>query len=365
MFDKERYSRQLALQEWSEAAQQKLAEAKVLVVGAGALGSACLPYLAAAGVGTIGVADGDQLEISNLHRQVLFREEDLGLNKARVLVERLQGLNSEVKWKSFEAFLRRDNIANIATDFDCIIDGTDNFATRYLVNDYCVFNEKWNVHGSIQGFSGQLAVFNAITQMGRSANYRDLYPIPPAPESVKNCAEHGVIGALPGMIGAQMALETIKHIADLPDKLWNRLVIVNTAPWGMQSFNIAQDPDNPLRTGELTELIDYDLFCGTKNQKIMKSISVKELNEWMQKGEDFQLIDCREPAEFEEVNMNGHLIPLQQIPTRQDEIARDKKVVIHCKMGGRSANAVQYLNQQGFDNLYNLEGGIMAWLNNK
>lgn len=364
-----RYSRHLTLPEWSEEKQLSLKKAKVLVVGAGALGCAVLPYLVAAGIGEICILDADIVEMSNLHRQVLYRQEDLGKGKAETACERLQSLNPHVNLSFKKEWLTSENAFELSEGFDFIVDGTDNFPTRYLVNDLCVLKDKVNIHGSIQGFQGQVAVFNALLENGeRSPNYRDLYPNPPAPGEVKSCAEYGVIGALPGIIGSMMALEAIKVISGMEGVLAGQVTSLNFVTFQQRTLRYRKDPQNPLRRKENKQdtLIDYDTFCGVPNkQQTMKEISVQELREWMNNGEDFQLVDVREHHEFEEANMNGHLIPLGEIPTRFSEIEKDKKVVIHCRSGMRSANAIQYLQAQGYDNLYNLEGGIIAWLTTK
>jgi adenylyltransferase/sulfurtransferase len=360
-----RYSRHLTLPEWSEEKQLSLKKAKVLVVGAGALGCAVLPYLVAAGVGELCILDADVVEVSNLHRQVLYRQEDIGKGKAETACERLSTLNPHVKLSFKKEWLTSQNAFELSDGYDFIVDGTDNFPTRYLVNDLCVLKNKVNIHGSIQGFQGQVAVFNALMENGeRSPNYRDLYPNPPAPGEVKSCAENGVIGALPGIIGSMMALETIKVISQTEGVLTGQVASLNFVPFHQRTLRYRKDPQNPLRREENRQetLIDYDAFCGVTKTSTMKEITVQELKEWMNKGEDFQLVDVREQHEFDEANMDGHLIPLGEVPTRFSEIEKDKKVVIHCRSGVRSANAIQYLQTQGFDNLYNLQGGILAWL---
>ncbi|MBU2018553.1 MAG: ThiF family adenylyltransferase [Bacteroidetes bacterium] len=359
----ERYSRQIRLPEFGIEAQHNLKNAKILVVGAGALGCAVLNYLSASGIGKIGIIDGDKVELSNLHRQVLFSSEDIGESKAEVAQKKLSKINQHIDFQIEKRFLTVSNAFNIVEDYDIIIDGTDNFPTRYLVNDLCFFTDKINVHGSIQGFQGQVAVFNAPLENGRSANYRDLYPTPPLPEDSKSCAENGVIGALPGIIGAMMALEAIKLAAGLNSALCNSIFQIDTLTFQTNTLIFRKDPENPLTRKENRQnnLINYQEFCGLNKQE-MKTINVQELKKWQAEGVEFQLIDVREPAEFDEANMEGLLIPLQQVPSRMEEINKEGKVVIHCRSGARSANAIQYLNQHGYDNLYNLEGGIIAWL---
>lgn len=369
MFSKEeldQYSRQIRLDGFGESAQEKLKSAKVLVVGAGALGSPVLSYLAAAGVGNICIVDGDKVERSNLHRQILFTAEDIGQSKAACAMRRLRLMNPEIQITCREVFISAENAIELANEFQIIVDGTDNFPTRYLVNDLCVLNGKVNIHGSIQQFSGQVSVFNALLKDGeRGPNYRDLYPMPPNPNEVVSCAEGGVIGALPGIIGSMMAMECIKAITGVGELLSGKLLQFDSLTGRSHLLTFTKDDENPLSgtNPKQSELIDYDQFCGLKKENKMKSINVHELKEMMDNQEDFQLIDVREQFEYDEANMKGHLIPLKEIPSRFSEIDRSKKVVVHCKMGGRSANAIGYLEQNhGFENLYNLEGGIISWI---
>lgn len=360
-----RYQRQLRLDQWTEEAQKKLLDTRVLVVGAGALGCPVIQYLTGAGVGKIGIVDDDLVELSNLHRQVLYKEQDLGRRKTEVAAEIVHQMNSEIDVQVFNLRLTSDNIHELAQNFDILVDGTDNFPTRYLVNDYCVLNEKVNVHGSIQQFSGQVSVFNALHQDGnRGTNYRDLFPEPPNPEEVVTCAEGGVIGALPGIIGTYMAMEVIKLASGVGDVLSGNLLTIDTLTNNIQNFKFRKRKDNPLTGDNPTqkELIDYVAFCaGNKKEETMKEIDVQELKRMMDAKEDFALIDVREEFEYAQANMGAELIPLQQVPERMDEIPKDKPVVVHCKMGGRSANAIMFLQQHGYSNLMNLKGGITAW----
>ncbi|MGJ8660999.1 MAG: ThiF family adenylyltransferase [Bacteroidota bacterium] len=364
--EQEQYSRQIRLQGFGVEAQEKLKSAKVLVVGAGALGCPVLLYLVGAGVGAIAIVDGDKIDLSNLHRQTLYSLEDIGKSKAKIAETKLKERNPNIKIVSFETFLTTENAFELAKDYDIVIDGTDNFPTRYLINDVCVLADKMNVHGSIQQFSGQVSVFNGLQNDGnRSPNYRDLFPVPPNPNDVVSCAEGGVIGALPGIIGSMMAMECIKIITGIGEPLFGKLYQYNSLNLQTVILNFTYDSSNPLRGNPAQQkgLIDYDQFCGIKKTNIMKEITVKDLKTMQDANEDFQLVDVREVSEFNEVNMGGDLIPLGEISSRFSEISRDKKVIIHCKMGGRSANAVQYLQQNhGYDNLYNLQGGIIAWI---
>lgn len=365
----ERYTRQIILQGFGIEAQNKLAKAKVLIVGAGALGCPVLTYLVAAGVGKIGIVDSDHVELSNLHRQVLYTANDIGKSKVLCAKERLTKMNPDVEILTFGMDFQVTNASELAKGFDIIVDGTDNFPTRYLVNDFCVLNDKINVHGSINQFSGQVSVFNHQLNDGqRGPNYRDLYPVPPNPIDVVSCAEGGVIGVLPGIIGNMMAMETLKIIAGIGEVLAGKLLQYDSLTGRSQLLTFAKDEENPVSGARPSQrdLIDYEQFCGLKKRQKMKSLSVAELKEMFDKKEDFQLIDVREQFEFDEANMAGELIPLGQIADRHTEISKDRKVVVHCKMGGRSANAIQFLEQNyGYDNLYNLEGGIIAWLSSK
>ncbi len=368
----ERYSRHLIIPEFNIEGQKKLKNARVLVVGTGGLGAPVLLYLTAAGVGTIGIVDFDIVDTSNLQRQVLFTTKDVGRPKVEAAKERLEALNPFVKFEIFNTRLDSSNALDIISQFDVVADGTDNFPTRYLVNDACVLAGKVNVFASIFRFEGQASVFNYLYPDGnRGPNYRDLFPTPPPPGLVPSCAEGGVIGVLPGILGSLQANEVIKVISGVGDPLAGRFFQFDAAEFKTRIFNISKDPENPL-TGlnpTQTELIDYEFFCGINlNHTQMKSeeknnqLSVAELNEWIQSGKDFQLIDVREPYEYEIANIGGLLIPKGEILQHLDEIDRDKNVVIHCRSGKRSQDVIDLLKQEaGLTNLYNLKGGILAW----
>ena len=364
-----RYSRHLALREFGLENQLKLKQAKVLVVGAGGLGSPALLYLAAAGIGTLGIADGDTVDLSNLQRQILFAVEDIGHNKAEIARARLSRLNPGITLQPYPTHLTSANALAVLKDYDVVIDCSDNFPTRYLLNDACVMLGKPLVYGSILRFEGHVSVFNLPLSDGqRSANYRDLFPEPPDPSSVPNCEEAGVLGILPGMVGAMQATETIKIITGLGEPLAEKLAILDAL-----SMNITTIRYHPQRDRYIiTTLIDYEDFCGLNQHKnksltfnereIMKEITVQELKQLMDSGADFQLIDVREPHEYEAANLDGELIPQGDIPSSVDKISRDKQVVIHCRSGARSGNMVQWLEKNHkFENLYNLKGGILAW----
>lgn len=359
-----RYSRHLNLPNFDLDSQMKLKKASVLLVGAGALSCSALPYLVAAGVGKIGLVDHDTVDLSNLQRQILYTVDDIGAKKVHAARARLQALNPHVQIVPIDAYVDKQSIAKIAAEYDIIVDACDNFPTRYLINDYCVLNQKINVHASIFQFKGQLSVFNMPTPEGRSSNYRDLYPVPPRPEDTKSCAEAGVIGALPGIMGSMQALECIKIITGIGQALINAFLFLDTFDFQTQKFTFAPDDTNPLigLNAEDYQNFDYEEFCGIKKINEMKSITVAELNQWITENKNFQLIDVREDHEYEQANLNGEHIPMNTIPDHVARVSKDMDVVIHCRSGVRSANVIQYLNQtHGFDNLYNLEGGIMAW----
>lgn len=363
-----RYDRHIILPQFGLAAQQKLKAAKVLVVGSGGLGSPLLLYLAAAGVGTIGIVDFDVVDDSNLQRQVLFGKNDIGAAKVLAAKSRLESLNPYIGIRVHQAQIRSENALDIIRDYDVVADGSDNFPTRYLVNDACVLSGKPLVFAAVSQFEGQVSVFNLLQDNGeRGPNYRDLHPEPPAPGLVPNCAEGGVLGVLPGIMGSMQALEVIKIISGTGEPLSGRLVIFDALGFQMRSFNIRRRADNPLNGNHptITELIDYELFCGLKNatgEQSIKEISAEELREWQQSGEPFQLIDVREPHEYEASNLGGELIPLADISAQAQRLGRDRKVVLHCRSGARSAQAIRELEEKfGFDNLYNLSGGILAY----
>ena len=363
-----RYNRHIIIPDFGIEAQRKLKEAKVLVIGSGGLGSPLLLYLAAAGVGTLGIVDFDSVDDSNLQRQVLYGVEDVGSPKTEAAKKRLQSLNPFIKINTYNTRITSANILEILNEYDLVADGTDNFPTRYLVNDAAVLLGKPNVYASIFQFEGQVSVFNYKDVDGKlGPNYRDLYPLPPPPGLVPNCAEAGVLGVLPGIIGSLQGLEVIKVITGIGETLSGRFFTFDALTFETRTFNISRNPSNPLN-GEnptIKTLIDYEAFCGLKGdiEKPLKEISVKELYEWQVRGDDYQLIDVREPHEFEIANIGGELFPLTTITAVADKISREKKVVIHCKMGGRSAKAIRQLQDEfGFDNLYNLKGGIISWI---
>lgn len=363
-----RYNRHIIIPGFGYEAQQKLKAARVLVIGSGGLGSPVLLYLAAAGVGTIGIVDFDVVDDSNLQRQVLFGIDEIGKPKVEAAKRRLESLNPYIRLNIYNTHLNSQNALDIIRDYDVIADGTDNFPTRYLVNDAAVLLGKPNVYASIFQFEGQVSVFNYVDAQGnRGPNYRDLYPTPPPPGLVPSCAEGGVLGVLPGIIGSLQALEVIKVITGVGDTLSGRFYIFDALNFESRTFNIKSREDNPVngKNPTITALIDYEQFCGTRavEEKALKEISVKELYDLQVRGEKFQLIDVREPHEYDIVNINGELIPLATIADNAGKIATDKKVIVHCKVGGRSAKAIRELEEKfGFTNLYNLKGGILAYI---
>ncbi|HPH88561.1 MAG TPA: molybdopterin-synthase adenylyltransferase MoeB [Chitinophagales bacterium] len=357
-----RYSRHIIIPEFNIEGQKKLKAAKVLVIGTGGLGSPMLLYLAAAGVGTIGIVDFDVVDDSNLQRQVLYSVKDVGRPKVEAAKERILGLNPHINVIAYNEHLSSKNALEIFKDYDVVADGTDNFPTRYLVNDACVLTGIPNVYASIFRFDGQVSVFN----YNNGPNYRDLYPEPPPPGLVPSCAEGGVLGVLPGIIGSLQANEVIKVITGIGETLSGRLFAFDALNFSTKIFKIGKDKSNPLN-GEnptIKELIDYQQFCGIVpdviNEKV-KEITVQELKQKMDAKEDFQLIDVREKHEYDFVNLGAELIPLNSVLDNVEKFSRDKQVIVHCKGGVRSAKAIQALEEKGFTNLYNLKGGIVAY----
>ena len=363
-----RYNRHIIIPGFGMEAQLKLKAAKVLVIGSGGLGSPVLLYLAAAGVGTIGIVDFDVVDDSNLQRQVLFGVDEIGKPKVEAARRRLEALNPYIKLHIYNTHLNSQNALEILKDYDVIADGTDNFPTRYLVNDASVLLGKPNVYASIFQFEGQASVFNYRNAQGElGPNYRDLYPTPPPPGLVPSCAEGGVLGVLPGIIGSLQALEVIKVITGVGETLAGRFYIFDALNFESRTFTIRRRKDNPINGDNptITALIDYEAFCGTRavEERHLKEITAKELYDWQVRGEKFQLIDVREPHEYDIVNIGAELIPLGSVAGNSGKIDRDRPVVIHCKVGGRSAKAIRELEEKfGFTNLYNLKGGILAYI---
>jgi sulfur-carrier protein adenylyltransferase/sulfurtransferase len=360
-----RYSRHLIMPEVGMDGQTKLKAAKVLCIGAGGLGSPLALYLAAAGVGTLGVVDFDVVDFTNLQRQIIHSTADVGRPKLDSAAEKIKAINPYVEVRPFETRLTSANALDLFRQFDIVVDGTDNFPTRYLVNDACVLTGKPNVYGSIFRFEGQVSVF--ATEQGPC--YRCLYPEPPPPGLVPSCAEGGVLGILPGLVGVMQATEAIKLILGAGDPLIGRLLLVDALGMKFRELKLRKNPDCPVcgKNRTVTQLIDYNQFCGIRGEEKpvqasnLPEISVEEYKRRRDAGEDIFLLDVREPHEYQICNLGGHLIPLNDLPKRVNELDSSREIVAHCKMGGRSAKAVDFLRQAGFSKVKNLAGGINAW----
>ena len=359
-----RYSRHLIMPEVGMEGQLKLKQAKVLCIGAGGLGSPLALYLAAAGVGTLGMVDFDVVDFTNLHRQIIHGTEDVGRKKLDSAADTLRGINPNVEVRKFDTRLTSANALELFREFDVIADGTDNFPTRYLVNDACVLTGKPNVYGSIFRFEGQASVF--ATKEGPC--YRCLYPEPPPPGLVPSCAEGGVLGILPGLVGIIQATETIKLILGSGEPLIGRLLLVDALAMRFRELKLRKNPDCPVcgTHPTVTKLIDYNQFCGIRGEEAvapntMADMTVEELKQRLDKGDDLFVLDVREPHEYQICNIGGHLIPLNDLPKRVSELDSSREIVVHCKMGGRSAKAADFLRQSGFSRVHNLAGGINAW----
>ncbi|MGC7099020.1 adenylyltransferase/sulfurtransferase MoeZ [Amycolatopsis lurida] len=360
-----RYSRHLIIPDVGMDGQKRLKNAKVLVIGAGGLGSPALLYLAAAGVGTLGIVDFDVVDESNLQRQVIHGQSDVGKLKAASAQESLAETNPNVKVHLHTERLESSNALDIFRDYDLIVDGTDNFATRYLVNDAAVILGKPYVWGSIFRFEGQVSVFWEDAPNGKGLNYRDLYPEPPPPGMVPSCAEGGVLGVLCASIGSIMVNEAIKLITGIGEPLLGRLISYDALEMRYREVKIRKDPDTP----KITELIDYEAFCGVVSDEAQQAasnstITAAELKAKFDNGENFELIDVREPHEYEIVNIKGaKLIPKDRILSGEAlaELPQDKPIVLHCKSGARSAEALAALHQAGFKDATHLGGGVLAW----
>jgi adenylyltransferase/sulfurtransferase len=361
-----RYSRHLIMPEVGMDGQLKLKAAKVLCIGTGGLGSPLAMYLAAAGVGTLGLVDFDVVDFTNLQRQIIHFTSDVGRPKLDSAAEKIKEINPFVEVRKFETRLTSANALEIFKDFDIIVDGTDNFPTRYLVNDACVLTGKPNVYGSIFRFEGQASVF--ATKEGPC--YRCLYPEPPPPGLVPSCAEGGVLGILPGLVGLIQATEAIKLILDSGDPLIGRLLLVDALGMKFRELKLRKNPECPACgvNPTVTELIDYNEFCGIRGEEStanmsqnLPEISVEELKKKLDAKEDVFVLDVREPHEYQICNIGGHLIPLGDLPKRVSELDSSRNIVAHCRSGVRSGKAVDFLRQAGFTKVQNLTGGILAW----
>jgi adenylyltransferase/sulfurtransferase len=363
-----RYSRHLLLPEVSAAGQCRIKAARILCLGAGGLGSPAALYLAAAGVGTIGLVDFDRVDLSNLQRQVLYGTNDVGTKKSEAARARIQVANPKVKVVLHDCRFTSENAQEIIAPYDLIIDGSDNFPTRYLSNDVCVFARKPNIYGSVFRFDGQASVF--APHLGGPC-YRCLFPEPPPPGAAPSCAEAGVLGVLPGIIGLIQATEALKLILGVGETLVGRLLHFDALKMKFREFNLRRDPECPV-CGEnptISAPIDYEQFCGgpvedaaVASDEAVPSVSVRELKQKMDAREQFTLIDVREPWEYEIAKISGaRLIPLGELEDRLTEVPRDGIVVVQCHSGVRSEHGAWLLKQAGFENVYNLEGGIEAW----
>src|SRR5437762_644880 len=359
--ERDRYSRHLIMPEVTPAGQRRLKAARVLCIGAGGLGSPAALYLAAAGVGTIGIVDFDEVDLSNLQRQILHGTSDIGRGKLESARDRLRETNPQIDIELHKCRISSENASAIIAQYDVVVDGSDNFPTRYLSNDVCVFARKPNVYGSVFRFEGQTTVF--APHLGGPC-YRCLFPQPPPPDSVPNCAQAGVLGVLPGIIGMLQAIETIKLIIGIGETLVGRLLHFDALKVKFRELNLRRDPQCPVCGENPTILspIDYDQFCGARVDQAVPTISVQELKGKMDAREAFELIDVREPFEYEIARIDGaKLIPLGEIGERFGELQEEQPIIVHCHSGQRSAQAVRLLRQRGFTKVYNLEGGIDAW----
>ena len=369
--DLSRYSRHLILPEVGMEGQRRLKAARVLCVGTGGLGSPLALYLTAAGIGTLGLVDFDVVDSSNLQRQIIHSTKDIGRKKIDSAEEKLTALNPAINIVRHETMLTSANALDILKDYDIVADGTDNFPTRYLVNDACVLLGKPNVYGSIFRFEGQASVF--ATEAGPC--YRCLYPEPPPPGLVPSCAEGGVLGILPGLVGVIQATEVIKLILGKGDSLVGRLLLVDALNMRFRELKLRKNPDCPVcgTNPTVTALIDYEHFCGivpeTPQEKNMKNgipqITVKEFKARRDAGadgkKDIFLLDVREPYEYQIAQIGGTLIPQNDVPNRLAEIPRDREIVVHCRSGARSQRIAELLKQSGYTQVENLAGGILAW----
>jgi len=356
-----RYARHLSLPEFGPEGQQRLKNARVLCIGTGGLGSPLALYLAAAGVGTLGLVDFDVVDYTNLQRQIIHTTPDVGRSKVESANEKIAAINPFVQVDAIDAKLTSANALDLFKNYDIIADGTDNFATRYLVNDACVLTGKPNVFASVFRFEGQASVF--ATERGPC--YRCLYPEPPPPGMVPSCAEGGVLGVLPGLLGIIQATEVIKLVCNIGEPLIGRMLLVDALTMKFQELRLKRDPACPLCGAHRTihALIDYDQFCGLRGEPTAMTgdIQPEELKRRLDAGEKLFILDVREPHEYQIANLGGHLIPLNDLPKRLNELDPNREIITHCKMGGRSSQAVDFLRQQGFKNVRNLTGGINAW----
>lgn len=359
-----RYDRHLTLPEVGLEGQQRLKSSKVLLIGTGGLGSPLGLYLAAAGIGTLGLVDFDVVDESNLQRQVIHGTKDIGRPKIESAQDRLSDLNPHVKLVTYNTALSSQNALEILSDYDVVVDGTDNFATRYLVNDACVLLGKPNVYGSIFRFEGQVSVFHPA---GGGACYRCIYPAPPPAGTVPSCAEGGVLGVLPGVVGTLQATEVIKLILGEGATLLNRLLLFDALKMKFREMAVRPDKSCPVCSSEATikELIDYEEFCGAKAQNTGEEIDPLTFYSAWKNGDRPILLDVRNPHEWEMANLSDYgavLIPLSELPRRMSELNHGERIVVHCKSGARSSKAQSLLKDAGFQRVTNLTGGILRWM---
>ena len=363
-----RYSRHLIMPEVTLEGQKRLKAASVLCIGAGGLGSPIALYLAAAGIGRMGLVDGDTVDFSNLQRQILHGTKDVGRKKLNSAKDRIREVNPNVQVDMYDTFFTAENAREIVEPYDIVIDGTDNFPTRYLSNDICVFLKKPNVYGSIFRFDGQCTVF--APHLGGPC-YRCMFPEPPPPGMVPSCAEGGVLGVLPGIIGVMQAIEAVKLIMGIGESLMGRMIAFDALKMKFREFKLRKDPKCPVcsENPTITELIDYDQFCGIPQAKAAEdaephvpSVTVQELKAKQDRGDKFVLLDVREPFEWDICHIPGaKLIPLGNLPSRMSELDSADEILLQCKSGARSARALRLLQEAGFSKLSNVEGGITAW----
>lgn len=350
-----RYSRHLLLSEIGKSGQEKLKAASVLVIGAGGLGCPVLQYLGAAGVGRIGIIDDDRVDISNLQRQILYTTEDVGLPKATQAKHRLEAQNPFIKIEAYTERLTPENCLAHFANFDIIVDGSDNFATRYLVNDACVILTKPLVFASIFKFEGQVSVFN----YKGGPTYRCLFPEPPKEGEVPNCSEIGVLGVLPGIAGSLQANEVIKLITGIGEVLSGKLLVFDALSMMFSTLSFSLNPENT----QITTLIDYEVFCGTRNENnsSIRELTIAQLKEKITLNKELELVDVRTKEEFDQFNIGGRLIPLSELPSHYTSIAKDKEVVVFCQTGKRSKSAVEFLKQKGYQKIFTLKEGLSNW----
>lgn len=356
----ERYARHLSLPEVGIHGQKRLKDSKVLCVGAGGLGTSVLQYLAAAGVGLIGIVEADTVEVSNLQRQILYTTSDIGKLKVDVASERLLLMNPDIEVKTHPVRLNEENAFEIIAQYDLVIDATDNYAARYLINDVCYFLHKPDIFACILRFQGQCTVFDATN----GPCYRCLFPTPPAPDSIPSCSEAGVLGALPGLLGTMQAIEAIKLLLQIGTPLIGRVLTVDVLRFHWNELALERNPECLLcvKNTAFANLARPAAVCqaATKSMTIPE-ISVQEFKKLQDAKTDYFLLDVREPKEYDEYNLNGYLIPLNELPYRFQELNPKQSIIVHCKMGGRASQAVALLLENGFMDVRNLKGGLMSW----